>query len=256
MCCLQCTMCVCDWLIPCLQLDYMCLGLLVYEMATGKRPYEDIYPLTSVVLAVLHGKVELNIEADHFLQKQGLAEVSTFYLWEGISVKGVVLRVVEWCPCFLPSHHLLTPIHAPSLHTTHTHTHTSAGLFQWVYSHRLSASVLAVLHWPLPPLPLHLSPSAQGMLQSVCRGPPVGSNAFAHQHGGHCGIARWGGAGVLGLWLTWAGDRDHGPHYWYSLSQHPPGGPLTRVRPVCASSGEACSHCSWPGLGPSSCLWD
>lgn len=50
----------------------MCLGLLVYEMATGKRPYEDIYPLTSVVLAILHGKIELNIEADHFLQKQGL----------------------------------------------------------------------------------------------------------------------------------------------------------------------------------------
>lgn len=53
------------------QLDYMLLGLLVYEMATGKRPFEDIYPLSTVVLALLHNKVELNVEADHFLQKQG-----------------------------------------------------------------------------------------------------------------------------------------------------------------------------------------
>ncbi len=60
----------------CLQLDYMCLGLLVYEMATGKRPYGDIYPLTSVVLAILYDKIKLNIEADHFLQKQGMEEVS------------------------------------------------------------------------------------------------------------------------------------------------------------------------------------
>lgn len=47
----------------------MLLGLLVYEMATGKRPFTDIYPLTTVVLALLHDKVTLNIEADHFLQK-------------------------------------------------------------------------------------------------------------------------------------------------------------------------------------------
>ena len=52
-----------------LQFDYMLLGLLVYEMATGKRAFTDIYPLTTVVLALLHSKVTLNIEADHFLQK-------------------------------------------------------------------------------------------------------------------------------------------------------------------------------------------
>ena len=55
-----------------LQLDYMCLGLLVYEMATGKRPYGNIYSLPTVVLAILNDKIKLNIEADHFLQKQGL----------------------------------------------------------------------------------------------------------------------------------------------------------------------------------------
>lgn len=49
----------------------MLLGLLVYEMATGKRPFEEIYPLTTLVLALLNRKVELNIEADYFLQKQG-----------------------------------------------------------------------------------------------------------------------------------------------------------------------------------------
>lgn len=49
----------------------MLLGLLVYEMATGNRPFGDIYPLTTVVLALLHDKVKLNVEADHFLQKQG-----------------------------------------------------------------------------------------------------------------------------------------------------------------------------------------
>ncbi len=45
------------------------LGLLVYEMATGKRPFADIYPLSTVALAIVHGKIELNVEADHFLQK-------------------------------------------------------------------------------------------------------------------------------------------------------------------------------------------
>ena len=51
------------------QFDYMLLGLLVYEMATGKRPFDDIYSLSTVILAVVHDKVKLNVEADHFLQK-------------------------------------------------------------------------------------------------------------------------------------------------------------------------------------------
>lgn len=58
----------------------MLLGLLVYEMATGKRPFADIYPLSTVVLAVVNDKVKLNVEADHFLQKHsssvsGLAQL-------------------------------------------------------------------------------------------------------------------------------------------------------------------------------------
>ena len=54
----------------------MLLGLLVFEMATSKQAFQDIYPLSTVALAVLHGKVQLNVEADHFLQKQG-KEVSS-----------------------------------------------------------------------------------------------------------------------------------------------------------------------------------
>ena len=53
----------------------MLLGLLVYELATGKRPYEDVYSLNTVVLALLHGDVQLNIEADHFLQKRNHRKV-------------------------------------------------------------------------------------------------------------------------------------------------------------------------------------
>lgn len=48
----------------------MLLGLLVYEMATGKRPFEDVYSLDMVVLSLLHGNMQLNVEADHFLQKR------------------------------------------------------------------------------------------------------------------------------------------------------------------------------------------
>ena len=35
------------------QFDYMLLGLLVYEMATRKRPLADMYSLSTVVLAVV-----------------------------------------------------------------------------------------------------------------------------------------------------------------------------------------------------------
>ena len=37
-------------------------------MATGKAPYEGIYPLSMVVRAILHNKLKLSIEAQHFLQ--------------------------------------------------------------------------------------------------------------------------------------------------------------------------------------------
>lgn len=50
--------------------DYILLGLLVYELATGKRPFEDIYPLSIVALAQFYNRVHLNIEAAHFLHKQ------------------------------------------------------------------------------------------------------------------------------------------------------------------------------------------
>ncbi len=53
----------------------MLLGLLVYELATGKRPYEDVYSLNMVVLALLHGDIKLDVEADHFLQKRGQQKV-------------------------------------------------------------------------------------------------------------------------------------------------------------------------------------
>lgn len=48
----------------------MLLGLLVFEMATGKQAFEDIYPLSTVAIALLQKQVQLNVEADHFLQKQ------------------------------------------------------------------------------------------------------------------------------------------------------------------------------------------
>ncbi len=52
------------------QCDYILLGFLVYQMATGKRPYEDIHSLEMLVIATLAGKVNLNVEAEHFLQNQ------------------------------------------------------------------------------------------------------------------------------------------------------------------------------------------
>lgn len=39
-------------------------------MATGKAPYEGIYPPSTVVRAILHNKIQLSIEAQHFLQNK------------------------------------------------------------------------------------------------------------------------------------------------------------------------------------------
>ena len=55
----------------------MLLGLLVYEMATQKRPFEDVYSLNTVALSLLHGNTQLNVEADHFLQKKAQDKVYT-----------------------------------------------------------------------------------------------------------------------------------------------------------------------------------
>lgn len=52
------------------RIDYILLGLLVFEMATGKAPYEGIYPPSTVVRAILHNKLQLSIEAQHFLQSK------------------------------------------------------------------------------------------------------------------------------------------------------------------------------------------
>ena len=42
----------------------MLLGLLVYEIATGTQPYEHVYNLGTVVLALLHKKLNINVEAE------------------------------------------------------------------------------------------------------------------------------------------------------------------------------------------------
>ena len=42
----------------------MLLGLLIYEIATGNRPYEHIHSLSTVVLALLHNRITLNVEAE------------------------------------------------------------------------------------------------------------------------------------------------------------------------------------------------
>ena len=63
------------------RIDYILLGLLVFEMATGKAPYEGIYPPSTVVRAILHNKLQLSIEAQHFLQSKVCSICScTMYL--------------------------------------------------------------------------------------------------------------------------------------------------------------------------------
>ena len=42
----------------------MLLGLLIYEVATGTKPYEEIYTLSTVVLSLLHKTLQLNVEAE------------------------------------------------------------------------------------------------------------------------------------------------------------------------------------------------
>lgn len=68
-----CLLCTC-YPLPVLlcQCDFILLGLLVFEMATGKRPYTDIYSLDMVVIAMLNEKLQLSVEAEHFLQRQNV----------------------------------------------------------------------------------------------------------------------------------------------------------------------------------------
>jgi leucine-rich repeat kinase 1 len=46
------------------RIDYMLLGLLIYEIATGIQPYEHVYDLGTVALALLHKKLKINVEAE------------------------------------------------------------------------------------------------------------------------------------------------------------------------------------------------
>ncbi len=46
-------------------------------MATGQAPFEGIYPPSTVVRAILHDKLQLSIEAQHFLQ----AKVWRYLQW-------------------------------------------------------------------------------------------------------------------------------------------------------------------------------
>ena len=63
------------------RVDYMALGLLEFEMATGKRAYDGIYKLHTVILALLRGKMTLNIGAQNFIrtaQENDFAEFRNF----------------------------------------------------------------------------------------------------------------------------------------------------------------------------------
>ena len=42
----------------------MLLGLLIYEIATGTKPYQHTYPLSTVILALIHRRLTINIEAE------------------------------------------------------------------------------------------------------------------------------------------------------------------------------------------------
>ena len=55
-----------------LQIDFIQLGCLEYEMATGKRPFEDVYSLDVLLMAILHNKLKINIEAHLTVQSQQL----------------------------------------------------------------------------------------------------------------------------------------------------------------------------------------
>ena len=45
-------------------MDYILLGLLIYEISTGRKAYEHVYPLSAVALALLHRKLTINVEAE------------------------------------------------------------------------------------------------------------------------------------------------------------------------------------------------
>ena len=59
---------VLTWSHASMQIDFMLLGLLMYEIATGRRPCENVYTLGMVVQALLNNKLQLSIEAE--LQSQ------------------------------------------------------------------------------------------------------------------------------------------------------------------------------------------
>jgi len=50
------------------------LGILCFELATGERPYEGVYPLPLLIIGMLQGHLNINIEASVLLrQKSGNA---------------------------------------------------------------------------------------------------------------------------------------------------------------------------------------
>ena len=52
------------------------LGILCFELATGERPYEDIYPLPMLVTGILQGHLDINIEASLSLRRASNNTVS------------------------------------------------------------------------------------------------------------------------------------------------------------------------------------
>ncbi len=87
------------------QCDYVLLGLLVYQMATGNRPYGDIHSLEMLVIATLAGKVNLNVEAEHFLRNQQVRLLSTVFS-TSIGKWHIVINELLYNNCCIVGHQL------------------------------------------------------------------------------------------------------------------------------------------------------
>lgn len=76
-------LCELDTFFP-LQVDFMLLGLLMYELATGKRPYENVYKVGMVIQALLNNKLQLSVEAELRNQSEQRKDMGG----EGLSITG------------------------------------------------------------------------------------------------------------------------------------------------------------------------